>query len=61
MLATTERLPDYLPSMYLDHAQHRAMELEAIYRGAAGRGAPGGRGHAQNRNPPPGAALYRIA
>ncbi len=31
MLATTERLPDYLPSMYLDHAQHRAMELEAIY------------------------------
>ncbi|KAF1069267.1 MAG: putative 2-dehydropantoate 2-reductase [Pseudomonas citronellolis] len=31
MLAATERMPDYLPSMYHDFAQGRALELEAIY------------------------------
>ncbi|TBV11800.1 putative 2-dehydropantoate 2-reductase [Stutzerimonas kirkiae] len=31
MLKTTRHMPDYLPSMYHDHAQGRPMELEAIY------------------------------
>lgn len=31
MLMMTDRMPDYLPSMYHDHAQNRPMELEAIY------------------------------
>ncbi len=31
MLAMTDRMPDYLPSMYHDHARGRPMELEAIY------------------------------
>lgn len=31
MLKATERMPDYLPSMYHDHAQKRPLELKAIY------------------------------
>lgn len=31
MMTTTDHMPDYLPSMYHDHAQGRPMELEAIY------------------------------
>ncbi|MGH8353488.1 MAG: putative 2-dehydropantoate 2-reductase [Pseudomonas sp.] len=31
LLAATERMPDYLPSMYHDFVQHRPLELEAIY------------------------------
>lgn len=31
MLAATDHMPDYLPSMYHDHAQGRPMELDAIY------------------------------
>ncbi|MGP0174565.1 putative 2-dehydropantoate 2-reductase [Pseudomonas sp. NCHU5208] len=31
LLAATERMPDYLPSMYHDFAQRRPAELQAIY------------------------------
>ncbi len=31
MLVATERMPDYFPSMYHDYAQHRPLELAAIY------------------------------
>ncbi len=31
LMSMTDNLPDYLPSMYLDHAQRRPMELTAIY------------------------------
>jgi 2-dehydropantoate 2-reductase len=31
LLAATDRMPDYLPSMYHDIALHRPMELHAIY------------------------------
>jgi len=31
MLASTDHMPNYLPSMYHDHVQNRPMELEAIY------------------------------
>jgi 2-dehydropantoate 2-reductase len=31
LLAATERMPDYLPSMYHDFAQGRPLELDAIY------------------------------
>jgi 2-dehydropantoate 2-reductase len=31
MLALTDSIDDYLPSMYLDNAQRRPMELEAMY------------------------------
>lgn len=31
MLKATERMPDYLPSMYHDYAQKRPLELHAIY------------------------------
>lgn len=31
LLAATERMPDYLPSMYHDFMQQRPLELEAIY------------------------------
>lgn len=31
MLAATDHMPNYLPSMYHDHAQGRPMELRAIY------------------------------
>ncbi|VXC64081.1 2-dehydropantoate 2-reductase [Pseudomonas sp. 8Z] len=31
LLAATDRMPDYLPSMYHDFAQHRPAELQAIY------------------------------
>lgn len=31
MMASTDHLPDYLPSMYHDHAHGRPMELDAIY------------------------------
>ncbi|MCP1603032.1 putative 2-dehydropantoate 2-reductase [Pseudomonas citronellolis] len=31
MLSATERMPDYLPSMYHDFAQRRPLELQAIY------------------------------
>lgn len=31
MLKVTERMPDYLPSMYHDFVQKRPMELQAIY------------------------------
>ncbi|MCJ8167801.1 putative 2-dehydropantoate 2-reductase [Atopomonas sediminilitoris] len=31
MLAATDRMPDYYPSMYHDYAQQRVLELEAIY------------------------------
>jgi 2-dehydropantoate 2-reductase len=31
LIAMTTSLPDYLPSMYLDNAQHRPMELDAIF------------------------------
>ncbi|QLF94760.1 putative 2-dehydropantoate 2-reductase [Pseudomonas sp. ABC1] len=31
MLKTTRYMPEYLPSMYHDHAQGRPMELDAIY------------------------------
>ncbi|WP_277052693.1 putative 2-dehydropantoate 2-reductase [Zestomonas thermotolerans] len=31
LLAATERMPDYLPSMYHDFARRRPMELRAIY------------------------------
>ncbi len=31
LLAATERMPDYLPSMYHDFAQRRPLELQAIY------------------------------
>ncbi|WAJ35684.1 putative 2-dehydropantoate 2-reductase [Pseudomonas sp. GOM7] len=31
LLAATERMPDYLPSMYYDFAQRRPAELQAIY------------------------------
>ena len=31
LLAATQRMPDYLPSMYHDFAQGRVAELHAIY------------------------------
>jgi 2-dehydropantoate 2-reductase len=31
MMMSTDHLPDYLPSMYHDHAHGRPMELDAIY------------------------------
>lgn len=31
LFASTNRMPDYLPSMYHDHAQRRPLELHAIY------------------------------
>ncbi len=31
LLTATERMPDYLPSMYHDFAHRRPLELEAIY------------------------------
>lgn len=31
LLAYTDRMPDYLPSMYHDFAQHRPAELSALY------------------------------
>jgi 2-dehydropantoate 2-reductase len=31
LLASTDRMPDYLPSMYHDYVQRRPLELEAIY------------------------------
>ncbi|RJG09610.1 putative 2-dehydropantoate 2-reductase [Pseudomonas cavernicola] len=31
LLAATDRMSDYLPSMYHDHVQHRPLELRAIY------------------------------
>jgi len=31
LLAATQRMPDYLPSMYHDFAQGRPAELHAIY------------------------------
>ncbi|WP_369959375.1 putative 2-dehydropantoate 2-reductase [Pseudomonas benzenivorans] len=31
LLAATDRMPDYWPSMYHDFAQHRPLELQAIY------------------------------
>lgn len=31
LLAATDRMPDYLPSMYHDRQQQRPLELEAIY------------------------------
>jgi 2-dehydropantoate 2-reductase len=31
MLALTDSIPDYLPSMYRDNAQRRAMELDVMY------------------------------
>ena len=31
MLAVTDHMPNYLPSMYHDHANGRPMELDAIY------------------------------
>ena len=31
LLAATERMPDYLPSMYHDFVQRRPLELQAIY------------------------------
>lgn len=31
MMAATDHMPNYLPSMYHDHAQGRPMELDAIY------------------------------
>ena len=31
MIAATETIPEYFPSMYLDFEQHRPVELEAIY------------------------------
>ncbi|HEX5840880.1 MAG TPA: putative 2-dehydropantoate 2-reductase [Pseudomonas sp.] len=31
LLSATDRMPDYLPSMYHDFALHRPMELHAIY------------------------------
>lgn len=31
MMASTDHMPDYLPSMYHDHAHGRPMELDAIY------------------------------
>ncbi|WP_375738156.1 putative 2-dehydropantoate 2-reductase [Pseudomonas boanensis] len=31
LLAGTDRMPDYLPSMYHDFIQHRPLELHAIY------------------------------
>jgi 2-dehydropantoate 2-reductase len=31
LLAVTDHLPDYLPSMYHDFTQHRPMERQAIY------------------------------
>ncbi|HKX57030.1 MAG TPA: putative 2-dehydropantoate 2-reductase [Xanthomonadales bacterium] len=31
LLAATDRMPDYLPSMYHDFVQQRPLELEAIY------------------------------
>lgn len=32
LLAYTERMPDYLPSMYHDFAEHRPAELAALYQ-----------------------------
>lgn len=31
MMTSTDHMPDYLPSMFHDHAHGRAMELDAIY------------------------------
>ncbi|MNF10031.1 2-dehydropantoate 2-reductase [compost metagenome] len=31
LLTATERMPDYLPSMYHDFVQQRPLELDAIY------------------------------
>jgi len=31
LIAMTAALPDYQPSIYLDHARHRPMELDAIF------------------------------
>lgn len=31
LFANTERMPDYLPSMYHDHQQRRPLELQAVY------------------------------
>lgn len=32
LLAATERMPDYLPSMYHDFTQQRPLELQAVYQ-----------------------------
>jgi hypothetical protein len=38
LIAMTAALPDYQPSIYLDHARHRPMELKALQ--AAGGAMP---------------------
>lgn len=42
LLAATERMPDYLPSMYHDFANKRPLELEAIYAAPLARAAAAG-------------------
>jgi 2-dehydropantoate 2-reductase len=43
LLAATDRMPDYLPSMYHDFAQRRPLELEAIYAAPLAAAAAAGR------------------
>ncbi|HSC84102.1 MAG TPA: putative 2-dehydropantoate 2-reductase [Pseudomonas sp.] len=43
LLLATERMPDYLPSMYHDFAQHRPLELQAIYAAPLAAAAAAGR------------------
>lgn len=53
MLASTNAMPDYLPSMYHDFMQHRPLELGAIYA------APLQAARAAGREMPKIEALYR--
>lgn len=43
LLAATDRMPDYLPSMYHDFAQRRPLELKAIYAAPLAAAAAAGR------------------
>lgn len=42
LLKATERMPDYLPSMYHDFAQRRPLELQAIYQAPLDAATAGG-------------------
>lgn len=53
LLAMTERMSDYLPSMYHDHLSHRPLELPAIYA------APLAAAEAKGQDMPCTRALYQ--
>ena len=59
LLAATERMPDYRPSMYHDFAHGRPLELAAIYAAPPGPRCCCGLPDAQGRGAVPGVALPR--